>query len=193
MATVATSSNVPPNSTVYVRNLQERIKVDQLKEALTELFSEYGTIVDIIAKTNLKAKGQAFIVFDNVESATNAIGEINGFELFEKPMTLDYAKSRSDATVLREGGSDELETHKRRRLAEKERKQAHEALETQKKLKRPAPAADTVRPAKTTKGAGLKPTTGAAATVIPDEYLPPNKILFLRDLPDNIDQETLTG
>lgn len=86
---------------------------------MTELFSEYGTIVDIIAKTNLKAKGQAFIVFDNVESATNAIGEINGFELFEKPMTLDYAKSRSDATVLREGGSDELETHKRRRLAEK--------------------------------------------------------------------------
>lgn len=58
-------------------------------------------------------------MFDNVESATNAIEEINGFELFEKPMTLDYAKSRSDATVLREGGSDELETHKRRRLAEK--------------------------------------------------------------------------
>ena len=67
---------------------------------MTELFSEYGTIVDIIAKTNLKAKGQAFIVFDNVESATNAIEEINGFELFEKPMTLDYAKTRSDATVV---------------------------------------------------------------------------------------------
>lgn len=58
-------------------------------------------------------------MFDNVESATNAIEEINGFELFEKPMTLDYAKTRSDATVLREGGSDELEAHKRRRLAEK--------------------------------------------------------------------------
>ena len=73
-----------------------------------------------------------------------------------------------------------------------ERKQAHEALEVQKKLKRPAGAAETTRPAKTTKGAGLKPTTSAAATVIPDEYLPPNKILFLRDLPDNIDQETLS-
>lgn len=34
-------------------------------------------------------------------------------------MNLDYAKTRSDATVFREGGSDELEAHKRRRLAEK--------------------------------------------------------------------------
>ena len=44
---------------------------------------------------------------------------MNGFELFEKPMVLDYAKSRSDATVLREGGPEELDAHKRRRLAEK--------------------------------------------------------------------------
>jgi hypothetical protein len=34
-------------------------------------------------------------------------------------MVLDYAKTRSDATVLNEGGPDELEFHKRRRLAEK--------------------------------------------------------------------------
>ena len=87
--------------------------------ALEEIFSEYGTILEVVAKTNLKAKGQAFIVFDNVESATRAIEEINGFDIFDKPMILDYAKTRSDATVQREGGSDELEAHKRRRLAEK--------------------------------------------------------------------------
>ncbi|GAB1196980.1 hypothetical protein APSETT444_006261 [Aspergillus pseudonomiae] len=194
----AAANSIPPNSTVYlpnqVRNLEERVKVDQLKEALQEIFSEYGNIIDIVAKTNLKAKGQAFIVFDSVDSASNAIDEINGFELFDKPMVLDFAKTRSDATVLREGGEDELEAHKRRRLAEKERKQAHEALEAQKKLKRPPGAApDSTRPAKTAKGAGLKPTSGATAAVIPDEYLPPNKILFLRDLPDTADQESLTA
>ncbi|KAE8165313.1 tubulin folding cofactor D C terminal-domain-containing protein [Aspergillus tamarii] len=178
---------------LHVRNLEERVKVDQLKEALQEIFSEYGNIIDIVAKTNLKAKGQAFIVFDSVESASNAIDEINGFDLFDKPMVLDFAKTRSDATVLREGGEDELEVHKRRRLAEKERKQAHEALEAQKQLKRPPGAPDSTRPAKTAKGAGLKPTSGATAAVIPDEYLPPNKILFLRDLPDTADQESLTA
>ena len=87
--------------------------------ALEEIFSEYGTILEVVAKTNLKAKGQAFIVFDNVDSATRAIEEINGFDIFDKPMILDYAKTRSDATVQREGGSDELEAHKRKRLAEK--------------------------------------------------------------------------
>ncbi|PLB47288.1 hypothetical protein P170DRAFT_511917 [Aspergillus steynii IBT 23096] len=194
MAAVSTSTGaIPPNNTVYVRNLEERIKVDQLKVALDEIFSEYGNIIEIVAKTNLKAKGQAFIVFDDVESATRAIDEINGFDLFDKPMVLDYAKTRSDATVLQEGGNEELEVHKRRRLAEKERKQAHEALEAQKKLKRPPGAPDSTRPAKTAKGAGLKPTSGAATAVIPDEYLPPNKILFLRDLPDTADQDSLTA
>ncbi|KAL2853714.1 hypothetical protein BJX68DRAFT_233499 [Aspergillus pseudodeflectus] len=195
MATVPVPTSIPPNATVYVRNLEERIKPDELKEALSEIFSEYGNILEIVAKTNLRAKGQAFIVFDDVESATRAIDEINGFDLFDKPMVLDYAKTRSDATVLREGGEDELEAHKRRRLAEKERRQAHEALEAQKKLKRPPGGAPEApgRPAKTAKGAGLKPTSGAAAAVIPDEYLPPNKILFLRDLPDTADQDQLTA
>jgi RNA recognition motif-containing protein len=95
------------------------VKIDQLKEALEEIFSEYGSIIDIVAKSNLKAKGQAFVVFEDVESAQRAIQEVNGFELLGKPMVLDYAKSRSDATVLKEGGLEELEIHKRRRLAEK--------------------------------------------------------------------------
>lgn len=104
---------------MYVRNLEERIKIDQLKEALTELFSEYGEIIDIVAKTNLKAKGQAFVVFDSVESAQKAIEEVQGFELFEKPMQLAFAKTRSDATVKITGDEEEFEQHKRRRLAEK--------------------------------------------------------------------------
>ena len=99
--------------------MHERIKPEQLKEALTEIFSEYGTIIDFIARRNLKAKGQAFIVFDTVEAATNAIEAIQGFELFDKPMVLDFAKTKSDATVLKEATSDDFEIHKRRRLAEK--------------------------------------------------------------------------
>ena len=99
--------------------MEERIKPDQLKEALTEIFSEYGNVIDLVAKTNLKAKGQAFIVFDGVEAAERAIKEVQGFELFDKPMQLDYAKTKSDAIVQREGNPEEFEAHKRRRLAEK--------------------------------------------------------------------------
>lgn len=90
-----------------------------MKEALTEIFSEYGTVIDLVAKSNLKAKGQAFVVFDDTEAAERAIKEVQGFELFEKPMVLDYARTRSDATVGKEGSAEDLESHKRRRLAEK--------------------------------------------------------------------------
>ncbi len=49
------------------------------------------------------------------------------------------------------------------------------------------------RAPKAARGAGLKPTGPAAATVVPDEYLPPNRILFVQNLPDDHDVEALTG
>ncbi|MDI1486320.1 MAG: hypothetical protein OHK93_005547 [Ramalina farinacea] len=181
----------PPNAT----NLEERIKPDQLKEALSEIFSEYGNIVDLVAKKNLKAKGQAFVVFDEVEAAEKAIDEVQGFELFDKPMVLDYAKTKSDATVQRQGSTEDLEAHKRRRLAEKERKQAAEAVELAKQLKRPAAGVEpsVVRPVKAARGAGLKSSNPAAGAVIPEEYLPPNKILFVQNLPDEYGVDGLTA
>ncbi|KAI1336048.1 RNA recognition domain-containing protein [Xylariaceae sp. FL0016] len=185
----------PPIATVYVRNLEERVKPPALIEALTTVFSDYGKIIDIVAKTNLKAKGQAFVVFEKPESAIQAIEEVQGFELFDKPMQVALARTRSDATVERQGNDDELEMHKRRRLAEKDKKKAAEAVEEQKRLKRPGavPPTEANRPAKTARGTGLKATGPAANAVVPDEYLPPNKILFVQNLPDDYDIEALTG
>ncbi|KAI8949650.1 RNA recognition domain-containing protein [Xylaria longipes] len=189
----------PPIATVYVRNLEERVKPETIKEALSAVFSEYGNIIDVVAKTNLKAKGQAFIVFDKPESALQAIEEVQGFELFDKPMQLALARTRSDATVSATGNREEFELHQRRRLAEKDKRKAAEAAEEQKRLKRPgavAPTTESNRPVKTARGAaGLKATGGAAGgnAVVPDEYLPPNKILFVQNLPDDYDIEALTG
>jgi hypothetical protein len=58
-------------------------------------------------------------VFDSADSAQKAIDEVQGFELFEKPMQLAFAKTRSDATVKLLGDEEEYESHKRRRLAGK--------------------------------------------------------------------------
>lgn len=194
-----------------MKNLEERIKIPALIEALKEVFSEYGNVIEIVAKRNLKAKGQAFVVFDNVDSAQNAIDEINGFELFGKQMSCDFAKTQSDATVARQGTEQDLEQHKRKRLAEKgmlrrdtvrsprsltifaqtERKQAQEAAEAAK-TQRPIPEPEDVRPQKATRGAGLKGAGGAAAGAIPDEYLPPNKTLFIRNIPEDYSSDALS-
>ncbi|KAI1848181.1 hypothetical protein JX265_011773 [Neoarthrinium moseri] len=183
-------------ATVYVRNLEERVKPEPLRAALEAVFSEYGNIIDIVAKTNLKAKGQAFVVFESPESAVKAIEEVQGFELFDKPMHVALARTRSDATVKTTGNDDEFEHHKRRRLAEKDKKKAAEAAEEQKRLKRPGAAQPpdmANRPAKAARPGGLKATGPAANAVVPDEYLPPNKILFVQNLPDDYDVEALTG
>ncbi|KAM7204428.1 putative small nuclear ribonucleoprotein [Naviculisporaceae sp. PSN 640] len=185
----------PPIATVYVRNLEERVKLETLKETLEALFSEYGNIIDIVAKGNLKAKGQAFVVFDNQESALKAIEELQGFDLYEKPMVLALAQTRSDATVKSTGNEEEFDLHKRRRIAEKDKKKALELAEEQNRLKRPMPGAPTDgRPAKNARGAGLK-STGAAAgpTVVPDEYLPPNRILFVQNLPEGFGKDQLVA
>ena len=77
-----------------------------------------------------------------------------------------------------------------------ERKQATEAAEAEKKLKRsvatngPELAA---RPVKASRGAGLKSSNPAAGAVVPEEYLPPNKILFLQNLPDEYDVDSLSS
>ncbi|KAJ9139042.1 U2 small nuclear ribonucleoprotein B [Coniochaeta hoffmannii] len=187
-----------PISTVYVRNLEERVKPDVLKETLRAIFSEYGNVIDIVAKTNLKAKGQAFVVFDKPESAQAAVEEVQGFEVFDKPMHVALARTRSDATVARAGNEEEFEAHKRHRMAEKDKKRALQSAEEQKRLaKRPGapPAAGDLaaRPAKTARGAGLKATGPAPAAVVPDEYLPPNRILFVQNLPDDYGVEDLTA
>ncbi|KAF3935489.1 hypothetical protein ABW19_dt0200253 [Dactylella cylindrospora] len=196
----------PRNNTVYCRNLEETVKIPVLTATLETLFSQYGNILEIVAKKNLRARGQAFVVFDNVDSAERAIKEVQGFNLFEKPMVLQFARTKSDATVQAESSEAEFDAHKRRRLAEKERKQAIRAAEAQKHLKRPAQSlpthtlsADTSRPAKkaataaTAAPGGLKSTAAPAAPQIPDEYLPPNKILFLQNLPDNATLDILNG
>jgi U2 small nuclear ribonucleoprotein B'' len=69
-----------------------------------------------------------------------------------------------------------------------ERKQAEEAAAAaaQASVKRPQEdMAMTDRPAKS-----AKPST-AAGGAVPDEYLPPNKTLFLRDLPEDYGKDAL--
>jgi RNA recognition motif-containing protein len=204
---------------VYVQNLEERAKVDKVKEALSQVFSEYGSIIDIVAKTNLRAKGQAFVVFDKPEAAQAAIEDAQGFELFDKPMRLSLARTRSDATVMALHNDDEFELHRRRRMAEKgepprapispthcalrvacrfnarvDKRRAADAAEEMKRLKRQGgPQESSGRPAKPARGAGLKSSNPTATAVVPDEYLPPNKILFVQNLPDDYDVDALTA
>ncbi|QPH04517.1 hypothetical protein C2857_001591 [Epichloe festucae Fl1] len=184
------ASNLPI-STVYVQNLEERIKTQQLSETLKTIFSEFGTIIDIVAKKNLRAKGQAFIVYDDPTSATDAIDELQGFELFDKPMRLSLAKTRSDKLVEMKSSPEAFASHKRDRIAEKDKRMATEAADNERRSKRGSGQVTDSRLSKLSKPTGLKSTGPTASQVVPDEYLPPNKILFLQQIPEEYDVDAL--
>ena len=170
-----------PNCTVYIRNLNEKIKIPALKKSLEEIFSKYGTVLEIIAHKNIWMRGQAFIVFDRLESASVAIKNVQGYPLQDKPMILNFARQASEASLKRKYGeeSEEFKSHQAQRKADKEIKQAarpqHESSEKKKKLwpSQQQPS---------------QPTNKIA-----DEYLPPNNLLFVTSLPDSATQEVLTA
>ena len=89
-----------------------------LKDALRRVFNYYGPILDVIAKSSLKRKGQAFVVFDSEKSALDAVEDMNGFELYGKPIRVARAATHSDETVKRKA-ADLFEEHKRKRLMTK--------------------------------------------------------------------------
>ena len=68
------------------------MKLADLKNALYQLFSNYGEVVEVHAKTNIRMRGQAFVVFQDEESAEAAIGALRGYLFFGKPMRLNYSK-----------------------------------------------------------------------------------------------------
>jgi len=60
----------------------------ELKQALFYQFSQYGEILDIIAKKNIKMRGQAFIIYKDINAATKAVNESQRFMFFGKPMVV---------------------------------------------------------------------------------------------------------
>ena len=59
----------PANPTLYVQNLNERVKIPDLKNALYQIFSNYGDLIEVHCKRNIKMRGQAFVVFNDEEAA----------------------------------------------------------------------------------------------------------------------------
>lgn len=55
-----------PNQTIYINNLNEKVKKDELKKSLYAIFSQFGQIMDIVALKTLKMRGQAFVIFKEV-------------------------------------------------------------------------------------------------------------------------------
>jgi len=74
------------NRTLYLTNLNQKVKLDVLKQSLLGLFGTYGEVLSVTAHRNVRMRGQAFVAFKEQEAATKAKAEVAGFPLYGKPM-----------------------------------------------------------------------------------------------------------
>jgi len=98
---MASSSN-QPNTTLYINNLNDKVNKDELRIQLYALFTTYGKVIDIVASKSQQMRGQAFLVFTDLAGATSAMRACAGMMFYDKPLRIDYAKSKSYATLRRE-------------------------------------------------------------------------------------------
>ncbi|XP_074552648.1 U2 small nuclear ribonucleoprotein B'' [Halichoeres trimaculatus] len=160
--------DIRPNHTIYINNINDKVKKEEMKRSLYALFSQFGQIVDIVAMKTMTMRGQAFVVFKELAAATNALRQLQGFPFYNKPMRIQYAKTDSEVIAKIKGT-----------YGDKEKKK-------DKKKKAQEPAASQAK----------KPAAGSAAPVlspavqVPDN--PPNYILFLNNLPEETNEMMLS-
>lgn len=67
------------------------------------LFSTYGTVLDVVALRTMKMRGQAHVVFRDVQAATQAMRSLEGFVFFGHDLKIAYAKSKSNVVARLDG------------------------------------------------------------------------------------------
>lgn len=98
--------DIRPSHTIYINNLNEKVKKEELKKSLYAIFSQFGQIMDIVALKTLKMRGQAFIIFKEIASATNALRTMQGFPFYDKPLRINYSKTESDVISKAKGNNN---------------------------------------------------------------------------------------
>ncbi|KAI9789763.1 MAG: U2 snRNP complex subunit msl1 [Peltula sp. TS41687] len=102
-ASNSTKPSLPPNQTLYVKNLPDKIQKTDLRTSLYILFSTYGPVLDVVALKTMKMRGQAHVVFRDVQASSQAMRTLQGFEFFGREMRISYAKTKSDTIAKLDG------------------------------------------------------------------------------------------
>jgi U2 small nuclear ribonucleoprotein B'' len=155
-----------PTQTLYINNINEKIKKPVLKKLLYMVFSQYGKVIQIVACKGIKLRGQAWVVFQDTSAATNALKGKQGFVFHDKPMKIAFSKDKSDIVAKKEGITVPVRAAKRAR--------------------EPAPKAAPADASTEEDGQG----PAKKANIIINNN-PPHKILFAQNLPLNCSEQML--
>jgi len=210
----------PPNQTIYVNNISEKIKITNLVTELKAIFNQFGNIIEIQAKKNLRMRGQAFIVFEDIESAQKAVSSMQGFPFHDKKMRIAFAKSDSDVVSKAKGTYIPRDQIKKKKKKKKEKKGAANMaqmmqmmnpqmmMQMQKmmqasgmnmaNMQNMAQMMPTMQANMQKMMSQMQETMKSATQKAPNMGLPEgkfgvNNIIFVQDLPQEVDEKMLSG
>lgn len=175
--------DIPPNQTLYINNLNEKIKVPELKCCLLELFSTHGEVIDVVAAGSVARKGQAFVCFRDISCATNALRTLQNFNFLDKPMRIAYCRTKSDVVALEDG------TFKPRGKEGDKKEEAKPKAQAPKPKK---PAVDKDKDAKMPGVVAKSAPAGAPPAAADAGEGQPSNVLFVENLPAEVNEMMLT-
>lgn len=167
------TADVPPNHTLYLNNLNDKIKADRMKATLYASLSQHGKVLEIVMGRARRLRGQAWVTFDDIPSASNALRAVNGSVLFDKPVAIHFAKEKADVIARREGSFVPREKRKREPKPAQQQQAKKQAGESGS-------------------GSSAAARASASAPPPPPAQNVPNKILFLEALPESCNKEMLS-
>lgn len=154
-------------ATLYIRNLNEKISSNKLKDALTRLLESHGfRPLQVQTFKKLKLRGQSFVTLSNRQQCDLAIEQLNTEALLGKPMDMYIAKTNSDSVIKGLAGPTEFEEY----LKVQREKRSQTRIRGKKRTAEPED--------------GRRKRARAANSV-------PNKMLLLSELPDGVTDEQL--
>mmetsp|Transcript_12632 Transcript_12632/g.19560 ORF Transcript_12632/g.19560 Transcript_12632/m.19560 type:complete len:206 (-) Transcript_12632:131-748(-) len=92
-----------PNPTLYVSNIDWKIKKPLLRRALHSLFTRHGKLLEIITLRSERLRGQAWVIMETVQGATASLQAENGTSFFGRDIKIAYANETSDRIAKRDG------------------------------------------------------------------------------------------
>uniref|UniRef100_A0A673TW53 U1 small nuclear ribonucleoprotein A n=1 Tax=Suricata suricatta TaxID=37032 RepID=A0A673TW53_SURSU len=167
--------DIRPSYTIYINNMNEKIKKEELKRSLDALFSQFGHVVDNVAVKTVRMRGRTSVIFKELSSSASAFRKPQGFPFYGKLMRIQCARTDSERIPKMHGT-----------FADDEKKKEKKKAKTVEQ---------------TTSGANKKPGQGTPNAANTQGNSTPNPqvsdyplhyILFLNDLPEETNEMVLS-
>eukprot|EP00461_Guttulinopsis_vulgaris_P001769 UN01769 len=89
--------------TLYVKGINDKIKIENVKKSLYLLFGQCGEVIDVMIRPGNRWRGQAWVVFKDQRDATRAKTRLHGEMFYGKLLSCEFAKAKSDIVAKADG------------------------------------------------------------------------------------------